>query len=99
MKIIEHLNWQAYFKGVYSLDSFNPIVSSKKHLLSIFLDTLAKDKSGILYVGDRFEDKEAAVCNDIRFLMAKWGYDNYKTLHRDISYIDSPHILLNLLNL
>jgi len=75
-KIINYLKWNQIFKGIYSLDSYSPSASSKSEVLSKIVDSnkLLKDK--VVYIGDREEDKLAAIASNLPFLMVSWGYDD-----------------------
>tara|TARA_Y100001936_G_scaffold240400_1_gene274823 strand:+ start:44462 stop:45103 length:642 start_codon:yes stop_codon:yes gene_type:complete len=74
-RILEHLGWEQYFKSVYALDSFSPPLKSKVDMLGVILADLELDHNTTLYIGDRQEDGEAALVNNIHFLLAVWGYD------------------------
>ena len=72
--IVQHLGWADVFAGVYALDSFQPPLTSKAHMLGEVLGRCGLDPQHSLYVGDRNEDGEAARSNHIPFLLAVWGY-------------------------
>lgn len=74
-RILQHFAWEAYFQGVYALDTFNPPLKSKAHMLGEILALQKFDPQQTLYIGDRQEDGEAAQANAIPFLLAGWGYD------------------------
>jgi len=82
-KIINLLNWNAVFKGIYSLDSFSPSLASKSELLCNLIDIKKLNQENIIYIGDRLDDKKAAMNNDIKFLFASWGYDGNEE-HLDV---------------
>jgi len=73
-KIMTHLNWTKYFKGVFALDSFTPPIASKPLMVAqILIDyKIAPDQA--IYIGDRFEDGLAADDNQLSFIMVTWGY-------------------------
>jgi len=74
-RILAHLGWEKYFQGVYALDAFSPPLKSKANMLGAILAERGLDPRATLYIGDRQEDGEAALANNIRFLLAVWGYD------------------------
>jgi phosphoglycolate phosphatase len=73
-KIMTHLNWTNYFKGIFALDSFTPPIASKPQMVAqILIDyKIAPDQA--IYIGDRFEDGLAADHNQLSFIMVTWGY-------------------------
>lgn len=74
LKILNHLGWSGFFKGVYSLDHFKPAVADKSTMLARVVYDLNYCVNDLVYVGDRSEDAEAAKKNRIPFLFASWGY-------------------------
>lgn len=74
-RIIEHLGWVWFFEGAYSLDSFDPILTSKSDLIRTVIDLHKIKSSDATYVGDRVEDRHAAWQNSIEYVMVTWGYD------------------------
>ncbi len=75
-KVIDFLNWSAYFAGVYAQDAFNPPLPSKAAVIEHVLSTHRISKTEALYVGDRIEDGEAAHANGLKFAWVDWGYGN-----------------------
>ena len=73
-KIIDFLNWSAYFDGIYAQDAFNPSLPSKAAVIEHVLSTHRISKTDALYVGDRIEDGEAAHANGLKFAWVDWGY-------------------------
>jgi phosphoglycolate phosphatase len=73
-KIMQHLQWQQYFTGVYALDYFTPPVASKKDMVTQILSKHALALPETLFVGDRIEDGLAAEGNGLDFAMVTWGY-------------------------
>lgn len=73
LKIVEHLGWQDYFTGVYSLDSF-PELATKKELLAAILHKHQLAANETLYIGDTESDYRAALANALDFVMVQWGY-------------------------
>lgn len=73
-KIMQHLQWQQYFDGIYALDYFTPAVASKKDMVTQILSKHALALPETLFVGDRIEDGLAAEGNGLDFAMVTWGY-------------------------
>lgn len=75
-KIISHLGWTNFFKKVYCIDlkGANKMFSDKAEMLSSLLSAESINLNAAVYVGDRFEDYEAANANNLRCLLVNWGY-------------------------
>ena len=74
-RIVAFLGWHQYFEGSIRSTAFTPALKSKADLLGEVLNVHAIDVRSAVYIGDRHEDGEAAVANEIGFLLAEWGYD------------------------
>jgi len=99
-KIINHCNWNNIFKGIYSLDSFSPSLTSKIDVLRNIIELTDAHLDEVLYVGDIEGDRVAAIANNISFLMAEWGYGKKNQLEIiDKDAIPSPIDLINILSL
>jgi phosphoglycolate phosphatase len=79
--IVEHLGWQGYFTGLYSLDAFDPKLKSKAEVLDRVIAIHSIPKEEALYVGDRFEDLEAATVAGLGFVGVCWGYGTLDSKH------------------
>jgi phosphoglycolate phosphatase len=79
-RIVEAHNWAGYFKGVFSLDSITPPAPSKAHLLKYITATFGLSPTTTLYVGDRDDDRTAALDAQTAFFHASWGYEPHSTL-------------------
>ena len=76
--ILNYFGWKQYFKSIYALDSVSPSFSNKRIMLSALLDVENINLNSAIYVGDRFEDYQSAIDNDLNFLGAIWGYQDQK---------------------
>lgn len=94
--ILNYLGWNHYFKKVYALDCFRPAVADKSTMLSRVIQNLKRDSTELVYVGDRFEDFQAAEINLIPFLWASWGYGSRKSMGRIQTVLNSPMDLIQL---
>lgn len=74
LKIIEHLGWGKYFRIVGTLDTPVPPHADKAALIRFLLNELGLAAEKSLYVGDKWEDGEAANANAIPFCAVGWGY-------------------------
>ena len=75
LKILRAFAIDPFFKGVYAVDSSGCIFDSKASMLkSLILDYSIV--SNVLYLGDRYDDYEAARLNSIPFRIPLWGYSN-----------------------
>ena len=89
-KIIDFLNWPAYFAGVYAQDAFNPSLPSKAAVIGHVLSTHRISKTDALYIGDRIEDGEAAHANGLKFAWVTWGYGDPDS---DLHSLINPEIV------
>ena len=76
--ILDHLGWKHHFKSIYALDSKSPSFRDKGAMLSTLLDVEKISSNSAFYVGDRVEDYQSAIDNDLNFLGATWGYQDQK---------------------
>lgn len=91
-KIINYLDWNKYFKEIYSLDSFSNDITSKKQVLAKIIEINSFARENITYVGDLDDDRYSAKENNISFIMATWGYEKNKN-PIEIDNIHSPEEL------
>lgn len=78
LRILEHLGWERYFQLVGTLDTPVPPHINKAALIGKILENMNKTAEKSLYVGDKFEDGEAALANRMPFIAAGWGYGEWK---------------------
>lgn len=90
--ILARLGWQDRFESVYALDMVEPRLPSKAHLLSKQISEQRLDPSVTLYIGDKFEDGEAAKANGLAFHYASWGYGDLQRaqLGGDWNWLNHP---------
>ena len=72
-RILAFLGWESFFHGVYSIDSFQSKTSTKAELLRRLLIHGNLNCHDCIYVGDRLEDADAALKNNIEFLGITFG--------------------------
>ena len=79
LKIIEHLGWNNYFRIIGTLDT--PVLphTNKAALIRFLLNEIGVTAETSLYVGDKWEDGEAATANSMPFCAAAWGYGEWDT--------------------
>jgi phosphoglycolate phosphatase len=77
MKILEHLGWTEYFRVVGTLDMLVPPHTNKAALIRFLFNEIGVPVEASLYVGDKWEDGEAAAANDMAFCAAGWGYGEW----------------------
>jgi phosphoglycolate phosphatase len=84
-KIINMLQWNKYFSGIYGLDSISPRADSKGNLLSYIIESNFLNKDNLIYIGDRDDDRIASIDADIDFIFAIWGYEenNHLFIHEE----------------
>lgn len=76
--ILDYLNLNQYFKGVYCPDSFENIFENKTDLIQNLLTSFALEKAETLFIGDTSHDGFAAVANGLDFALVEYGYGNYE---------------------
>lgn len=76
LKILEHLGWKSYFRIVGTLDT-PPAHPHKAALIKSLLNNMGASADTTLYVGDKWEDGEAAAANGMAFYAAGWGYGEW----------------------
>lgn len=77
MNILEYLGWERYFRMVGTLDTpANPHADKASLLRSMLAETEAEART-VHYMGDRWEDGEAASANGMPFIAAGWGYGDW----------------------
>lgn len=77
IKILEHLGWEKYFRIVGTLDTPTPPHADKAALIRFLLNEIGVSGESSLYVGDKWEDGEAAAANNMVFWAAGWGYGEW----------------------
>jgi phosphoglycolate phosphatase len=76
--ILDHLGWRDRFVSVYALDMIEPRLPGKTQLLTKQLAEQQLDPTSTVYVGDKYEDGEAAEANGLAFHYASWGYGDLR---------------------
>lgn len=77
--ILEYLNLNQYFKGVYCPDSFELIFENKTKLVQNLIKSFSLEKTESLFVGDTSHDGIAAVANGLDFALVEYGYGNFES--------------------
>ncbi len=73
-RILAHLRWEHWFRGVYALDALEPPALNKKSLVREVLQRESLRPADTWMVGDSAEDQSSAEGNALRFFAACWGY-------------------------
>lgn len=73
-RILEHLGWHDWFRGVYALDAFEPALPHKPAVVAAVLQQHGLAPDFTWMVGDSEEDERAARVNGLPFFAARWGY-------------------------
>jgi len=73
-KIMTHLHWTPFFKGVFALDTYTPPIVSKPLMVAQIMADYKIEPDQAIYIGDRYEDGLAADDNQVSFVMVTWGY-------------------------
>jgi phosphoglycolate phosphatase len=84
--ILNHLGWDVLFYSVYTLDKVGISFPSKSDMIAKQLKDLVLSKDQAIYVGDRIEDMEAALNNQLNFIGVSWGYGDFQ---KDVTVIET----------
>lgn len=96
--ILDRLGLTPYFSGIHSLDSISLPMAGKLDVLKQILDKYAIIPEHALYVGDRNEDRVAALRSNLNFVFVKWGYGlNIKSFDEESIFIECPGQILGYL--
>jgi phosphoglycolate phosphatase len=98
LKILEHLEWKRYFARIGALDDPAAPQPDKASLLGSILRENGNDAAAAVYVGDKWEDGEAAASNKMPFYAAQWGYGAWTgvALPGGWHIVRTPEEMLNL---
>ncbi|MBC7618347.1 MAG: HAD family hydrolase [Candidatus Saccharibacteria bacterium] len=79
--ILSHLNWRSKFQGVFGIDSIaSPQTFDKNTVIQHITSQFKLSYKRTLYVGDRYEDYQAATAAGIDFALAAWGFGEAECL-------------------
>lgn len=73
-RILEHLDLNRHFAGVYTLDRQPPPAADKTELVGRLLTEQELDRRHCWFVGDSGEDAAAAAAHGLPFIAAAYGY-------------------------
>lgn len=96
-KIVDHLQWNHLFSGVYSVDHENPSINAKNKVISQVLMDNKIEPHRAVYIGDRHEDLLASSDSGIEFIGVSWGYGDWTQTTYKGNICSSPANLLHLL--
>ncbi len=74
IKILSHFVWGRYFNNVFAIDSAGMAFKDKAETIATLLRVSNLDPHQAVYVGDRYEDFEAAKNNNMEAILVDWGY-------------------------
>ena len=94
--IVQYLQWEPYFAGIYALDRETPRLPDKSSMLGRLLAEQALDAKKCIYVGDTPEDEAAARANGLPFAAVSWGYGEFP--NTDTLRFSTPHELGSFLH-
>ena len=95
IKIIQKLNWNHFFKKIYTIDKVHGIFENKTEMLKLIIYENNLNPNETVYIGDRNEDGEYSESLGINFLFAMWGYGNPKS--KEWNSIDNINNLYTIL--
>ena len=96
-KIIASMGWEKLVDGIYTIDYPSVHLEKKSSVLNQLLADFSLSKEAACYVGDRFDDWEAAKENGLQFVHALWGYGALDKVISNSCSVDNPNQLRNLL--
>jgi phosphoglycolate phosphatase len=80
-RIMQHLDWASMFEGVYGIDSLvSPPLPQKRDVIQHITAHFNLSQARTLYVGDRYEDYQAATSAGLDFALATWGFEDAEDL-------------------
>lgn len=93
LKIIDYFGWNGYFQLVGTLDGMAVTPADKAALIAYLLAEMKFTAERTLYVGDKWEDGEAATVNGMPFVAVDWGYGEWtaSSLPADWHLVRAPH--------
>ena len=74
-QIVDLMGWSSLFDLVLSPDSVSPVLPNKAAILKKLLTEVNLGARDCLYIGDRFDDYNAALEIGISFALAEWGFE------------------------
>ncbi|WP_342618981.1 HAD hydrolase-like protein [Rhodoferax sp. GW822-FHT02A01] len=80
LRILEHLGWSGFFEGVFGVDSLAAGQTPKGQVIAHITREFGLQATRSLYVGDRFEDYDAASTAGLPFALATWGFSEANAL-------------------
>ncbi|MBM4238396.1 MAG: HAD family hydrolase [Gammaproteobacteria bacterium] len=92
--IVDHLGWNAHFRGIHALDALDPPAVNKTALVREVLQRESLTSTQTWMVGDSAEDRQAAEGNGLHFLAATWGYGAAADQQNLASLLTTPLELL-----
>ena len=96
-KIIKHLHWDGIFEDIYTIDLHKDFSEDKESVLRKMQLDYQFDKKSVCYVGDRYEDYEAASKNEFNFIFVDWGYGASNKSPVNFIHANYPNDLFNIL--
>lgn len=92
LKILEYFGWGHYFRAIGTLDGAASECLDKATLIKNMVTDANADVRKVPYIGDKWEDGEAAAANHMLFFAAGWGYGSWDagTMPPDWNLINSP---------
>jgi phosphoglycolate phosphatase len=96
-KILANSGWDNLIDDVYTIDYPSQSHSGKSRVINRLLLDASLTSSDTCYIGDRFEDCEAANANNLTFIHVSWGYGPAKDIPSDSILVETPNQLHQLL--
>lgn len=98
-KIVNHLKWTSFFDVVYAIDLHaDKPFPNKKSMLADLIKENKIDSKNTIYIGDRLEDQDAAMHNNLRSATVSWGYGDYVDASIYSELVHSPSDVAMLLD-
>jgi phosphoglycolate phosphatase len=72
--IIEYMKWNSFFSSIYASDSQHKKYKNKDEMIKFLLAENNISYKDAIYIGDTYQDANAAFNNHLRFIFANWGY-------------------------
>lgn len=96
-KILANLQWDSLISDVYTIDHPNQGQIKKSQVINQLLLNAKLSNDETCYIGDRFEDWDAAKSNKLNFIHVAWGYGSENDIPLDALFAKTANHLQQLL--
>jgi phosphoglycolate phosphatase len=95
--IIGDLQWDSFFSSIYASDSQGKKYANKAEMIKSLLADNKISCRDAIYIGDTYQDAQAASHNGLEFIFVSWGYGGCETQYNEF-IAENAAILKMLIN-